>query len=655
MFHIQKNLQAELLKDYVDESNIMMDDVCQLTKALSRDPSDMGLLENLSVVLGNVYEGAFLLEQDELLMEIDTLRELVLEIKKATSDKTSPLYEQLVLSVLTLKENIKNLTNSSADKINPEASFHKKVNLKSNFTLFREVVDQHVKTINETLPLLKNKPDIFAVANVLRAIKGIKGATSFIGHDKLNQAAGDIETRIEQYINNSHDGQVFSSLFDVIHVFIGEIQEFTESRNQSEKVLERNINSSGADNGSRQKFESHTKANMKVNIKKVDSLMNSIGEMITLNMKILNLKNEVVQDRQLSAYGKEINGLALLFEKLTEQFYNQLLTLRMMPIRSLFRQFRKVIETLASEQEKKIQVKIIGESTEIDRVVIESLKDPLVHLIRNAVDHGIDYPDERTRAGKGPVGHVWFKAFNDVNSVVIEIEDDGRGIDHNVIREKAVQKGLVSEGSAGLMSKQEILDYIFKPGFSTAEQVTKISGRGVGMDVVRTSIRKHGGTIRINTEKGKGTTFSIRLPLSLSMVDTLIVRAGTKLFAIPTDGIQRILKIRINQLKPIMNNNVMPYDGKILPFRHLCNVMEIDKTRDDNDDESKFHVAVINGFNHSMAIGFDDIIGKQKIAIKTIGNYLQNINEIAGACIQGDGSVVLVVNVRDIVRSARPT
>ncbi len=649
MIKFQRKLQLEILKDFMDESMGHVDEINVLIKMLNRDPSDKKLLEELSMVLGSIYEGAFMLGRDGLMTEIDQVRELVLEMKKSTQDKGLSLYDKLIMSIAVLKQKIDNLSRESAEDNLAGAKIPGRDESKSQMELFQEVAEQHIKTVQEYLPMFTPSSDIIVVANILRAMKGIKGATLFIGHERLNLTAEKIENNLEDIIAGEN-GHGITSIIEEIKTLIWEIREFVNQWDDSSAQESTNGEKYRNDNGRGKIGDSPLQSNMKVNIKKVDGLMNSIGEMITLKMKILNLKQEITQDRMLTAYGKEMNGLAILFEKLTEQFYNQLLSLRMMPIRSLFRQFRKVIETLASEQDKQINVRIIGESTEIDRVVLESLKDPLVHLIRNAVDHGVDYPDERRRKGKNPAGSVWLKAFNDVNSVVIEIEDNGRGIDHNVIRNKAVEKGLVSMEKAQFMSKQEILDYIFMPGFSTAERVTEISGRGVGMDVVRTSIKKHGGTIKINTEKGRGTTFSIRLPLSLSMVDTLIVRAGSEMFAIPTDGIQRIMKIRKEQLKPILHKRVITYNGSIIPFRQLCDVMEI--SPQENHEDGTFLVAVVNGFNRKMAVGFDEIVGKQKIAIKTIGNYLRNIREIAGACIQGDGSVVLVINLQDMVKSA---
>jgi two-component system chemotaxis sensor kinase CheA len=374
--------------------------------------------------------------------------------------------------------------------------------------------------------------------------------------------------------------------------------------------------------------------------------MNSVGELISLNTKLINIKNIVESDIRLSGCGKNIGKITAFLDKLTEQLYNQMLSIRMMPVRSLFNKFKSVIETLSVEQHKKIEVNIKGERTEIDRVVLESLRDPLIHLIRNAVDHGVESPEVRISKGKSPEGHVNLRAFNDVNSVVIEIEDDGKGMDPDKILSKAIEKGLIDPMEAGGLSRREIFQIIFAPGFSTAEQVTSLSGRGVGMDVVRTTVERHGGNILIQTEKEKGSCFKIRLPLAMSMVDTLIVRSGGAIFAIPSEGIVRILKTPRSAFKTIFEKSVLPMNGNTIPFRRLSAIFD----EYCEDDPTKSHVltAIIKSENRPLALGLDEIIGKQKVVIKNIGKFLGNVKGISGAYIQGDGKIILVINIRDV-------
>lgn len=529
--------------------------------------------------------------------------------------------------------------------------------LEMNLDIFAKAASQHLKTVQECVQTLQEGEDKGALNALIRGLQGIKGASLFISHTEMELRA---EVLLEEMARSDLFGKDRArkdSLFSEMIEFVEGIQQFLYDNQQNgdkEETAAIEAVASNSHSGFDAKPETspdskttpHFGDSLKVNINKIDRLMNSVGELISLNTKLINIKNIVESDVGLSGCGKNIGKITAFLDKLTEQLYNQMLSIRMMPVRSLFNKFKSVIETLSVEQQKKIEVNIKGERTEIDRVVLESLRDPLIHLIRNAVDHGVESPEVRISKGKPPAGRVNLRAFNDVNSVVIEIEDDGKGIDADRILNKAIEKGLVDPMEAGGLSKREIYQIIFAPGFSTAEQVTSLSGRGVGMDVVRTTVERHGGNIVIQTEKGRGSCFKIRLPLAMSMVDTLIVRSGGAIFAIPSEGIVRILKTPKEAFKTIFEKSVLPLNGNTIPFRRLSEIF--DEYCEDDPKKSYVLTAIIKSENRPLALGLDEIIGKQKVVIKNIGKFLGNVKGISGAYIQGDGKIILVINIRDV-------
>ncbi|MCE1248206.1 MAG: chemotaxis protein CheA [Firmicutes bacterium] len=537
-----------------------------------------------------------------------------------------------------------------AESEEEDSSVSKELQIK----FFADAVSQHLLTIDETLDQININPDREAISWLIRSLQGIKGASAFIKNPEILMRADALENEFVELLNTTGEIEKSNPLFLDISDFSQGIRNFIEDiRDVTLEETVEDRHESKAEGGiptiKASSDSSKSEESLKVSIRKVDRLMNCIEELMTLNTKMLTFRNQVASDEKLAAFGKEMTSISQFFEKLTEQLYKQMLNVRMMPVKSLFNKFKNVIETISVEQKKKIKVAITGENTEVDRVVLESLKDPLIHLIRNAVDHGVEKPEDRLATGKNEMGHVSLSAFNDVNSVVIEIEDDGKGIDYIKIRDKAIEKGLISADEAAMMSRQEILKIIFAPGFSTAEKVTDLSGRGVGMDVVKTGVEKHGGSITIHTEKGKGTCFVIRLPLSMSMVDTLVVRGGNELFAIPTDGIEKILKVSDFDLKTIYSKAVFPTNGDTIPFRKISEVFGVDSFEESSGQQ---FMVIINSAGRKIALGLDEIIGKQKVVIKNLGNYLKNVQGISGACIQGDGSIILVVDLADIFSSA---
>ena len=374
---------------------------------------------------------------------------------------------------------------------------------------------------------------------------------------------------------------------------------------------------------------------IRVDIERLDSLMNLVSELIII-------KNTMEDIGGYNAESEMVESMEYL-ARVTNELHDAVMKVRMVPIEMVFNRFPRVVRDLAKNIQKNIKLNIVGADTEVDRTIIDEIGDPLIHLLRNAIDHGIELPDERIKAGKDPVGVVDLIAYHDGNNVVIEIRDDGHGIDRRNIANNAVKKGLIDEDKVDSLDDKGIIDLMFLPGFSTAQTVSDISGRGVGMDVVKTKVESLGGVIEVETKLGQGSRFIIRLPLTLSIIQALLVEVSQGIFAIPLSSIQEIIDIPLAEIKKLRDQEVIPYRGALLPLVRLEEELEIDEA--DKQQEKIITVVVIKKGEKQSALTIGNLIGQQEIVIKSLGKYLSNIKVISGATILGDGRVALILDI----------
>jgi two-component system chemotaxis sensor kinase CheA len=323
------------------------------------------------------------------------------------------------------------------------------------------------------------------------------------------------------------------------------------------------------------------------------------------------------------------------------------MNVRMVPVQMVFAKFPRLIRDLSRKSEKKVELVMEGEDTELDKSVVELIGDPLVHLLRNAVDHGLEDPETRTKAGKPETGKVWLRASHKGNSVVIEVEDDGAGIDPEKMRSKGVEKDIVSSEDARNMDDQEAIDLIFAPGFSTAKEVTDISGRGVGMDVVRNNIKSLKGSINVQSKLGGGSKFTVSLPLTLAIIDALMIKAAGETFAIPLDAVSQTTKIDASELSEVNKRKAITLRGEVLGIVDLTEVLGLSVEKEERD---VLPLVILNVAGRRLGVVVDDLLERQEIVIKSLGDYLGDLQGIAGATIMGNGHVVLILDPHEIYR-----
>lgn len=320
---------------------------------------------------------------------------------------------------------------------------------------------------------------------------------------------------------------------------------------------------------------------------------------------------------------------------------------RMVKIGKVFNRFPRVVRDLAKETGKKVNLVLKGEETELDKTLIEEINDPLVHLVRNSVDHGIELPEQRIKSGKSDMGIITLSALHEGNHIIIIIEDDGKGINPDIIKEKAVTKGLITKEKSDELSLNEIYNLIFLPGFSTAEKVTNISGRGVGLDVVKTNVTKLRGLIKVESIVGAGTRIIIRLPLTLAIIPGMIVKVRTDYFVIPLNSVVEVVRVHADNINTINQHEVIRMRDKIIPLINVDELTHKDKYEDRNRVWQ--YVVVVGIAEKIFGIKVDELIGQKEIVIKSLGNFLGNVEGIAGSTILGDGTVIMILDLGELI------
>lgn len=378
---------------------------------------------------------------------------------------------------------------------------------------------------------------------------------------------------------------------------------------------------------------------IRVQLEKIETLMNMFEESVIERGRIDELA-QTIQNKELIEHLNRLGDIS-------KDIQNVLLNMRMVPIETVFNRFPRMVRMLAKDLGKKIDLQITGETTEVDKIVIDEIGDPLVHLIRNAIDHGVETVEKRRDAGKNETGTIKLEAFHSGNHVVIQITDDGNGINKGKVLEKAIKNGVVTEADANRLTDREVFDLIFQPGFSTAEVVSDLSGRGVGLDVVKHTIHSLGGHLIIDSEEGKGSTFRIELPLTLSIIQSMLVQTNDKRYALPLGNIVEAIRIKREDIQSLQGKDVLNYRNQIIEVKHLSTVFG-EKTVDEafaSYDGQMVPVLIVRNTHRSYGLIVNTIIGQREIVLKSLGDFFaESSNYFSGATILGNGRVVLILN-----------
>lgn len=386
---------------------------------------------------------------------------------------------------------------------------------------------------------------------------------------------------------------------------------------------------------------------LRVDAQRVDKIMNLVGELVIGRSMVGQVLAEIEERYRKDELVKRLGDANAFMEKTISQLQKNVMKIRMLPISQVFRKFPRVVRDLANEKGKQISLVMQGENTELDKSILDVIGEPLIHLVRNAVDHGIEPPDERVKAGKSAVGGITLRAYHEGNQIVIDVADDGRGLDPGRLRKKAVENGIKSAEEAERMSDEEALDLIFISGFSTADVVTDISGRGFGMDIVRTTLESLKGRIQVRSRLGGGTTFTLRLPLTLAIIRAMLFWISGRLFALPMSSIERIVRVRVREIETVAGRRVLRFREKVIS---LISLQESLLMPDRAIETDKRMFVIVVGFGEKL-FGFlvDRLAGQQELVIKALDNHWGTVSCTSGASILGNGKVVLILDAPALI------
>lgn len=498
-------------------------------------------------------------------------------------------------------------------------AFKIKVHLNPNCMLKSARAFIVFNTLEKFGEIIKSKP-------TAEEIEDEKFDTSFeiIYLTKLNKSA--IENEI---LNISEIANVMISQIKLENIPKSSNKKDTETKGLQNEFVKQEK----AKNNQNKNLKLKTSKTVRVDIDRLDNLMNLVSELIIIKTRLEDIEDSKTKQNMIEAVE--------YLERITTSLHDAVMKVRMVPIERVFNRFPRMVRDLSKELGKDISLYMTGEETEVDRTVIDEIGDPLIHLIRNSIDHGIEDPNERKKLNKPETGTVFLRAYPDGNNVVIEVQDDGKGIVVEDIKAKAISRNLITKDAADNMNDKELINLLFKPGFSTADKVSDISGRGVGLDVVKTKIESLGGLVEVHSEFNKGTKFIIRLPLTLAIIQALMVMVGDEKYALPLNSIKEITTINSKDIRKVQNQEVVLYRNNTLPILRMNNILKVNL---DLEDKDEIIVVVVKKGDKMAGLVVDDLIGQQEIVIKSLGKYLSGIKIIAGATILGNGQIALIVD-----------
>ena len=608
---------------------------------------------------------------DLIFQGVDILKGFIEDIATGREDKIQRICSYKVEEVEEFAGKLeKVIQKPEIKKIGEKKDTFEKKDKEEEKQVFLTAAAQYLSTIKECIEGLEKNPSDFDLIDALfRAVHSLKSSSNYMKLSQIESLMEEEEKvlqRVREEKKTLTPG-ILNGLKLVYELLIKLVEDFEKGRKSQVKIEEAVEKIRGVfeekDRDFQKSFTRETpppkefaQRTIRVPEFRLDQLMNLVGELVinrSTFQSILHKLENGLEISHLSQVKNEIKEAVQTMRRITNELQMTVTELHMLPIKNLFGRFPRLVRDISREKGKKIKLEISGEETQLDKMMIEKLQDPLVHLIRNAIDHGIETPEEREAKGKKPFGTIKLSASQEGESVVIEISDDGRGMDPDFIREVAVKKGILPEEKAKVLSRKECLELIFMPGFSTAKKVTDLSGRGVGMDVVKDAVKKLKGEIDIQTQIDKGTTFIIKLPLTLAIVNVLLVETGKQIFALPISSIKETVKLPQDRISKVFKEKVTLLREELLGIVDLKNLLQIpDGKGSKKEREESIPIVVISAGGKNLGLAVDALHKQEEIVIKPFEGIIADIPGITGATVMGDGKVILILDPGELIKMA---
>ncbi|MGL2432565.1 chemotaxis histidine kinase/response regulator CheAY2 [Helicobacter pylori] len=646
----------EIMEDFLIEAFEMNEQLDQDLVELEHNPEDLDLLNrifrvahtikgsssflnlnilthlthNMEDVLNRARKGEIKITpdiMDVVLRSIDLMKTLLVTIRDTGSDTNNGKENEIEEAVKQLQaitsQNLEGAKETSGTKeaLEKENKKENKEEAKENQTETKAPTTENLTSDNP----LADEPDL----------------------DYSNMSAEEVEAEIERLLNKRQEADKERRAQKKQEDQAKPKQEVTPAKETPKTETKAKAKADTEENKAPSIGVEQT---VRVDVRRLDHLMNLIGELVLGKNRLIRIYSDVEERYDGEKFLEELNQVVSSISAVTTDLQLAVMKTRMQPVGKVFNKFPRMVRDLSRELGKSIELIIEGEETELDKSIVEEIGDPLIHIIRNSCDHGIEPLEERRRLNKPETGKVQLSAYNEGNHIVIKISDDGKGLDPVMLKEKAIEKGVISERDAESMSDRETFNLIFKPGFSTAKVVSNVSGRGVGMDVVKTNIEKLNGIIEIDSEVGVGTTQKLKIPLTLAIIQALLVGVQEEYYAIPLSSVLETVRISQDEIYTVDGKSVLRLRDEVLSLVRLSDIFKVDAILESNSD---VYVVIIGLADQKIGVIVDYLIGQEEVVIKSLGYYLKNTRGIAGATVRGDGKITLIVDVGAMMEMAK--
>lgn len=590
---------AEIVDSFIIESNEILEELDHDLVELENKPEDDELLNKIFRAFHTIKGTSGFLGLEKLTKVTHKGEDILNKLRKGEAKLSSELMDVILVSYDKIKELIVVIANDKNENVDTEDT-----------VVF---LSNAIKSLENNTPIVSSmqekKKATKAKSSKPKATKAKPKAAKKV---EKEQVAEEVEAKTEKQ--------------DVPQPEI----VIAKEKSPSAPIIKRTEDSS-----------------IRVDVERLDELLNIVSELVLGRNQLSQVYSEVSLEHEGTKLARDLAEATKQIDLMTNELQLVVMKTRMVKIGKVFNRFPRVVRDLSKEMGKNVNLVIKGEDTELDKTLIEEINDPLVHLVRNSVDHGIESPDERTAKGKKTKGTLILSASHEGNHVIITIEDDGKGLNPEIIKNKAVEKGIISKDKAEDLSETEIFNLIFAPGFSTAAKVTNVSGRGVGMDVVRTNVSKLRGIINIESQVDVGTKIIIKLPLTLAIIAGMVVRAREEVMVIPLSSVVEVLRVHTDEIFSVNKNEVIKVRDRVIP---LVSIDKLLYSKKQSTETKVYQFIVIVGVAEKVfGIKVDEMIGQKEVVIKSLGNYLGNIEGIAGSSIMGDGRVVMILDVAELL------
>ncbi len=650
----------EIMEDFLIEAFEMNEQLDQDLVELEHNPEDLELLNRIFRVAHTIKGSSSFLNLNILTHLTHNMEDVLNRARKGEIKITPDIMDVVLRSIDLMKTLLVTIRDTGSDNNNGKEN-----EIEEAVKQLQAITSQNTEGVKETsgskeAPNQENKEEIKQEAKQETKENKAPTAQNLASDNPLadepdldytNMSAEEVEAEIERLLNKRQEADK-ERRAQKKQEAKPEVTPTKETpKTEAPKAPKTETKAKAKTDSDENKAPSiGVEQTVRVDVRRLDHLMNLIGELVLGKNRLIRIYSDVEERYDGEKFLEELNQVVSSISAVTTDLQLAVMKTRMQPVGKVFNKFPRMVRDLSRELGKSIELIIEGEETELDKSIVEEIGDPLIHIIRNSCDHGIEPLEERKRLNKPETGKVQLSAYNEGNHIVIKISDDGKGLDPAMLKEKAVEKGVISERDAESMSDREAFNLIFKPGFSTAKTVSNVSGRGVGMDVVKTNIEKLNGIIEIDSEVGVGTTQKLKIPLTLAIIQALLVGVQEEYYAIPLSSVLETVRISQDEIYTVDGKSVLRLRDEVLSLVRLSDIFKVDAILESNSD---VYVVIIGLADQKIGVIVDYLIGQEEVVIKSLGYYLKNTRGIAGATVRGDGKITLIVDVGAMMDMAK--